>query len=69
MIAGKVHAGSDTTRPATQVCRRLVESGLGGHEEGVFGDDEGVKKTSIPLRKRGRMAWFVCVTHSDFVGV
>ena len=55
MIAGKVHAGSDTTRTATQVCRRPVESGLGGHEEGVFGDDDGVESSSLPLRKRGRM--------------
>ena len=55
MIAGKVHAGSDTTRPATQVCRRPVESGLGGHEEGVLWDDDGVENSSLPLRKWGRM--------------
>ena len=40
---------NDTTWPATQVGPRPVESGLGGHEEGVLGDDEGVKKTSLPL--------------------
>ena len=31
----------DTTWSATQVGPRRVESGLGGHEEGVFGVDEG----------------------------
>ena len=39
------------TRSATQVGLRRVESCLGGHEEGVFRVDEGVKKTSLPLRK------------------
>ena len=36
---------NDTTWSATQVGPRPVESGLGSHEEGVFGDDEGVEKT------------------------
>ena len=31
--------------------------GLGGDEEGVIGVDEGVKKTPLLLRKRGRMAF------------
>ena len=48
-------AGNDTTRLATQVCRRRVEAGLGGHEAGVMGDDEGVKNASHPTLKRGRM--------------
>ena len=51
MIAGKVHAGSDTTRPATQVCRRPVESGQGGHEAGEFGVDDRVENTLLPLLK------------------
>ena len=37
-------AGNDTTRSATRVCRRRVESGLGGHEAGVMGDDEGSRR-------------------------
>ena len=56
---------NDTTWSATQVGPRTVKAGLGGHEAGVFGVDEGVENTSIPLRKRGRMAMFVCVTISD----
>ena len=39
----------ETTWSATQVCRRRVKAGLGGHEEGVDGVDEGVEKTSLPL--------------------
>ena len=39
----------DTTWPGTQVGLRLVNAGLGGHEEGVFWVDEGVEKTSLPL--------------------
>ena len=56
----------NTTRPATQVCLGTVESGLGGHEAGVLGDDEGVENTSIPLLKWMRMGMFVCVISSDF---
>ena len=59
-------AKNDTTWPATQVCRRPLEAGLGGHNDGVFGDDEGVENGSIPLRKRGRVGRFVCVIFSDF---
>ena len=59
-------AKSDTTWLATQVGPRTVKAGLGGHEAGVFGVDEGVENTSIPLRKRVRMGMFVCVTFSDF---
>ena len=39
----------ETTWSATQVCRRRVKAGLGGHEEGVFWVDEGVEKTTLPL--------------------
>ena len=39
----------DTTWPATQVGPRPVKAGLGGHEEGVFGVDDGVKKASLPI--------------------
>ena len=59
----------DTTWSATQVGLRPIESGLGGHEEGVFRDDEGVEKTSLPLRKRGRTGLSDCATFSDFGGV
>ena len=58
-----------TTLPATQVCLRPVKAGLGGHEAGVSGVDEGVEKTSLPILKGGRMALFVCTTFSDFLGV
>ena len=60
---------NDMTWPATQVSPRPVESGLGGHEEVVFGVDEGVEKTSLPSRKRERAALSVCAAFSDFVGV
>ena len=40
---------NDTTRPATQVSPRPVEAGLGGHEEGVFGVDDGVENVSLLL--------------------
>ena len=40
-------AGNDTTRLATQVCRRRVESGLGGHEEGVGGVDDRIENASL----------------------
>ena len=58
-----------TTLPATQVSLRPVKSGLGGHEAGVSGVDEGVEKSSLPTLKGGRMALFVCTTFSDFLGV
>ena len=57
------------TWPATQVCRRRVESGLGGHKAGASGVDEGIEKASLPMWKRGRTERFVCATFSDFVGV
>ena len=60
---------NDTTRPATQVGQRPVKAGLGGHDDGVLGDGEGVKKASIPLRKLWRTALSECATLNDFVGV
>ena len=42
-------AGNDTTRPATQVGPRTVEAGLGGHDDGASGVDEGAGNASIPL--------------------
>ena len=39
---------NDTTWPATQVGLRPVKAGLGGHEAGVFGVDDGVENTSLP---------------------
>ena len=41
--------GNDTAWPATQVCPRRVESGLGGHDDCASGVDEGVESESIPL--------------------
>ena len=57
---------NETTRPATQVGLRPVESGLGGHDDGVSGDDAGVENASIPLWKRGRLALSVSLTISVF---
>ena len=45
---------------------RPVESGLGGHEEGVFGVDDMVENTSLSLLKLGRTAWPKRATFSDF---
>ena len=42
-------AGNDTTRPATQVGPRTVEAGLGGHDDGASGVDEGAGNASITL--------------------
>ena len=50
------------TWPATQVGLRPVEAGLGGHDAGVWGVDEGVKNASSPIPKRGRYALSDCVT-------
>ena len=55
-----------TTWSATQVGLRPVKAGLGGHDDGVSGVDEGVEKASIPLWKRGRVAWSGHSTISDF---
>ena len=60
---------SDTTCPATQLGPRPVESGLGGHDDGVWGVDDGVENSSFQLRKRGRTAVSVCATFSDFTRV
>ena len=40
-----------TTWPATQVGLRPVKAGLGGHDAGVWGVDEGVENTSLPILK------------------
>ena len=53
----------DPSQPET---RRV---GSGRPRGWCLGDDEGVKKTSLPLRKRGRTGWSDCVTFSDFVGI
>ena len=45
-------AGKDTTRSATQVCRRPLESCLGGHEAGVSGVDGGLTRGSRRHRSR-----------------
>ena len=57
------------TLPATQVGVRRVKAGLGGHEAGVIGVDDGVDNTSLPLLKRGRTALSVCATSSVFMGI
>ena len=49
------HAGYDVTWPATQVGRRGVEAGLGGHDDGVSRVDEG-SKLIAPIIKLGRQA-------------
>ena len=41
-----VQTGYDTTRPVTQVGLRPVKSGLGGHDDGASGVDEGVEEAS-----------------------
>ena len=60
-------ARNEPTWPATQVCPRRVEAGLGGHEEGVIGVDEWVERASLPLRKRGRNAMSECPTFNGFI--
>ena len=61
-------AGNGTTGPATQVCPRPVGAGLGGHDDGASGVDEGVESSSLLLSKRGRSALSDCPTFSDFCG-
>ena len=58
-----------TTWSATRVCLRTVESGLGGHEAGVFRVDEGVENAQPPITKRGRLAVSECTILSDITGV
>ena len=52
---------------ATQVGPRGVEAGLGGHDAGASGDDEGVEKILIPIRNRGQMVLTESPTFRDFV--
>ena len=47
---------------------RGFKVGLGCHDDGVWGVDEGVENASIGLWKRGRSAWSDRATFSDFVG-
>ena len=61
-------AKNDATWSATRVGLRPLESGLGGHDAGVFWVDEGVETTSLPLQKRGRTAVSECAAFSDFGG-
>ena len=42
-------AGYDGIRSVTQVGPRTVEAGLGGHDAGVSGVDEGVESALLPL--------------------
>ena len=59
----------DTTWPAIQVGLGRVKASLGGHDDGVWDVDDGVENTSLPLWKRGRMAWSDCATLSCFTRV
>ena len=58
-----------TTWPATQVGLRPVKAGLGGHEEGVGGVDDGVENSSPQLWKRRRTAQSDHAAFSDFRAV
>ena len=51
-----VRVKNDMTWPATQVCPRPVEAGLGWHRAGVLGVDEGITNPSLPILKWGRTA-------------
>ena len=64
IIAEKV-----ATWPSTQVCPRTVESGLRGHDAGVWGVDDRVESASIPISKWSLPTRSDCPTFSDFVGV
>ena len=66
MLSG-VRAGNDATWPVTQVVLRPVKAGLGGHDAGVSGDDEGVEDAPISLWKRGRIVLTESPTFSVFV--
>ena len=68
-VRDDIFAGRGTTWPATQVGLRRVKAGLGGHDAGVWGVDEGVEKTSLPISKRGRPARSDYPTFSEFAGV
>ncbi len=58
-----------TTWSATQLGPRPVKPGLGGHDDGVWGVDDGVENTSHLLWKRMRTAVSECATFSDFTDV
>ena len=73
MVGGCLEtAGTERTRKmgatwsATQVGLRPVKSGLGGHDAGVSGGDEGVEDTSIPILKPGRTGMSDHPTFSGF---
>ena len=57
------------TWPATQVGLRPVKAGLGGHDDGASGVDDGVEKSSIRISKRGRTAMSEYPTFSGFWAV
>ena len=59
-------AGNDTTRQATQVGLRTVKAGLGGHDDGASGVDEGVGNSSFLFRKSRRTALTELRTFSRF---
>ena len=53
----------------TQLGPRPVKSGLEGHDDGVWGVDDGALNVSFLLWKRVRMAGSECATFSDFTRV
>ena len=69
MDSDDIGSESASKRPAIEVCLRPFETGLGGHDEGVFWVDAGVENASLPLWKRVRMSWSECATFSGFTGV
>ena len=56
-------------RAAAQVSVRRVKAGLGGHDDGVSGVEEGVENTSFPISKQGRLALSECPTFNGFKGI
>ena len=48
---------------------RRVKAGLGGHDAGVSGVDDGVENTSFPISKQGRLALSECPTFNGFKGI
>ena len=64
-----IQAKNGPTWTTTEVGLRPVESGLGGHEEGVIRVDAGVKNSSLLLWKWGRTAGSEGATLRCFTGV
>ena len=61
-------AGNDPTRPETEVGLRTVKAGLGCHDAGASGVDEGIETASFPISKRSRLTWSELSSFSGFEG-